>query len=113
MLFQSSPSKVTLSEAALRCSKNLFIKSYSEFIKKHPCRRIISEKVAWKTEFETVSEQFCLEDSYLTSQLFKEKVPVMLEIYYNSLLFIFYSLQTRVLITNYLKPHVGSCQNYL
>ena len=64
MVFQS-PSKEALSEAALKVcsSKNLLLKSYSKFIGKHPCRRIILEKVAKQTDLETVSELFCVEDS--------------------------------------------------
>ena len=59
------PSKETLSEAVLKCSseKN-FIKLYNKFRKMSmSCGRIILDKVAWKTEFKTVSELFCVEDS--------------------------------------------------
>ena len=66
--------------------KNLFINSYNKFIEKGPCKRIISEKVAWQTEVATVSELFCVEDSKSNHEktkepgLFKEKVSVILKI---------------------------------
>ena len=115
MVFQS-PSKGTLSEAAFKVcsSKKIFIKSYSKLT---PLQKNHFRKCFKANKVGDILNCFVCKITKATMNKKKPDIERKSVRYAkdiaNSLLFVFRSLRTRVLIANYSQLLVGSCQNFI